>query len=255
MLKYYMSNIHDDLLVLFIDKVLYDIGCPITGNAVSYDSEFEAYEEALNNLGGISDYDDDYTETVFRNDCLKRYTRLALKYGSINGIPKENNLWIKRFEGYINQAMNSIQDNCSYDYDFSSARKSFLKVYTLEGFTETACIIQAIASILHFAEVSCKELERLTEKRTAEFYTNYKRDIETYEERIQHFIDNGCSSAAVINRWLKRIEALKAKKATYEQVLKRRLDDLDKDFSLLQMQSQELSLRAVKSQTQMPLAA
>ena len=33
------------------------------------------------------------------------------------------------------------------------------------------------------------------------------------------------------------------------------LDDLDKDFSLLQMQSQELSLRAVKNQMEMPLAA
>ena len=97
--------------------------------------------------------------------------------------------------------------------------------------------------------------EKQREKMTAEFYMNYKRDIEIYEERIQHFIDNGCSSAAVINRWLKKIEALKAKKTTYEQVLKRRLDDLDKDFSLLQMQSQELSLRAVKNQTQMPLAA
>ena len=97
--------------------------------------------------------------------------------------------------------------------------------------------------------------EKQREKMTAEFYMNYKRDIETYEERIQHFIDNGCSSAAVINRWLKKIEALKAKKTTYEQVLKRRLDDLDKDFSLLQMQSQELSLRAVKNQMEMPLAA
>ena len=97
--------------------------------------------------------------------------------------------------------------------------------------------------------------EKQREKMTAEFYMNYKRDIETYEERIQHFIDNGCSSAAVINRWLKKIEALKAKKSTYEQVLKRRLDDLDKDFSLLQMQSQELSLRAVKNQMEMPLAA
>ena len=97
--------------------------------------------------------------------------------------------------------------------------------------------------------------EKQREKMTAEFYMNYKRDIETYEERIQHFIDNGCSSAAVINRWLKKIEALKAKKSTYEQVLKRRLDDLEKDFSLLQMQSQELSLRAVKNQMEMPLAA
>ena len=61
---------------------------------------------------------------------------------------------------------------------------------------------------------------------------NYRRDIEAYEECIQHFIDNGCDSTAVIERWLKKIEALKLKKATYEQVLKRQLDDLDRDFAL-----------------------
>ena len=97
--------------------------------------------------------------------------------------------------------------------------------------------------------------EKQREKMAAEFYMNYRRDIETYEERIQHFIDNGCDSTAVIERWLKKIEAMKLKKATYEQVLKRKLDDLDRDFALLQMQSQELSVRAGKNQIKMPLAA
>ena len=97
--------------------------------------------------------------------------------------------------------------------------------------------------------------EKQRGKMAAEFYMNYRRNIEAYEERIQHFIDNGCDSPAVIERWLKKIEALKAKKATYEQVLKRRLDDLDRDFALLQMQSEELSVRAGKNQIKMPLVA
>ena len=99
------------------------------------------------------------------------------------------------------------------------------------------------------------DYEKQREKMAAEFYMNYRRDIEAYEERIQHFIDNGCDSAAVIERWLNKIEALKLKKSTYEQVLKRQLDDLDRDFALLQMQSQELSVRAGKNQIKMPLAA
>ena len=31
--------------------------------------------------------------------------------------------------------------------------------------------------------------EKQREKMAAEFYMNYRRDIEAYEERIQHFID------------------------------------------------------------------
>ena len=64
--------------------------------------------------------------------------------------------------------MHPITDeNFSYDYYLSSTRKFYLQVYITNGFTETAGMIQAIASILHFAGDSCKELERLTEKRKA----------------------------------------------------------------------------------------
>lgn len=94
---------------------------------------------------------------------------------------------------------------------------------------------------------------RQRQKMAEEFYANYKRDIEQYQERIQHFIDNGCSSQAVISRWLLKIEALQEKKKTYEEVLKRKLDALNSDYAMLQMQSEELRVRSV--QGQMKLAA
>ena len=100
------DNLYCDLLVLFMDKMLYDNGFPITGNKIDYDQEFTAYEEAMDILGGVPDYNDnnDYV-LVFRNDCLKKYIGLALKYGSMNGIPKDNNFWIKRLEAYIANSM------------------------------------------------------------------------------------------------------------------------------------------------------
>lgn len=95
--------------------------------------------------------------------------------------------------------------------------------------------------------------ERQRQKMTEEFYVNYKRDIEQYQERIQHFIDNGCASQAVISRWLLKIEDLQKKKKTYEEILKRKLDDLNSDYAMLQMQSEELRVRNL--QGQMKLAA
>ena len=171
------DNLYCDLLVLFMDKMLYDNGFPITGNKIDYDQEFTAYEEAMDILGGVPDYNDnnDYV-LVFRNDCLKKYIGLALKYGSMNGIPKDNNFWIKRLEAYIANSMHSITDeNYYYDYYLSSTRKFSLQVYIYNGFTETAGMVQAIASILHFAEDSCKELERLTEKRKAKIISMKKQ--------------------------------------------------------------------------------
>ena len=84
----------------------------------------------------------------------------------------------------------------------------------------------------------------------------YCQQALTLFEKFRNFYKpDHVDSAAVIERRIKKIEALKLKKSTYEQVLKRWLDDLDRDFALLQMQSQELSVRAGKNQIKMPLAA
>ena len=96
--------------------------------------------------------------------------------------------------------------------------------------------------------------ERQRQKMTEEFYANYKRDIEFYQERVQHFIDNGCDSKAVIDRWLQKIGSLQQKKKTYEEVLKRQLDDLNSDYQMLQMQFDELRVRNIKGQMQLNAA-
>ena len=72
-------------------------------------------------------------------------------------------------------------------------------------------------------------------------------------ERIQHFIDNGCDSKAVIHRWIEKIGALQQKKRTCEEVLKQQLDDLNTDYAMLQMQDNELTVR--KDMNQMSFAA
>lgn len=97
--------------------------------------------------------------------------------------------------------------------------------------------------------------EKQRQKMTDEFYNNYKKDIEFYQERVQHFIDNGCDSKAVIERWMQKISALQQKKKIYEEILKRQLDDLNSDYAMLQMQSQELAVRNSKTQTKLDLVA
>ena len=97
--------------------------------------------------------------------------------------------------------------------------------------------------------------ERQRQKMTEEFYENYKQDIDFYKQRIQHFIDTGCQSQAVIQRWMQKISALQHKKAVYEDVLKRRLDDLNQDYMMLKMQSDELLVRNSKDQLKIDAAA
>lgn len=168
----YTDDIVHDMSVLVIDKCLYDNGFPITDNDISYDSEYETFYDALIQMDGEIDYDEgdetDSTVVVYRNDCLKSYIREALKYGGKNGIPKDKNVFLNRLEDRINSELRSIGDySYDYDYNITSVKKAFLKVYIGPEFYQTVSMIKAVASILNFAEVSCGELERLTDKKTA----------------------------------------------------------------------------------------
>ena len=180
MFNSYIGDIDHDISVLAMDKILYDNGFSVTDSEIHSDSEYETFIEALLTTDGYIDEEEtngfDCTVIVFRNECIKRYIGLALKYGSMNGLPKGNNFWISRLEAHISNKMRSIGDySYDWDYNVSSTKKAFLKVYIGPEFYQTVEMIQAIASILHFAEASCKELERLTEKRKAEIIPMKKR--------------------------------------------------------------------------------
>ena len=134
--------------------------------------------------------------------------------------------------------------------------KQYLSLLNLlEDYIESLSKENLNTNLVHSNSMFVVDDERQRQKMTDEFYANYKRDIEFYQERIQHFIDNGCDSQAVIQRWMQKINALQMKKHTYEEILQRQLDDLNSDYAMLQMQGQELAVRNVKGQTQLNIAA
>lgn len=134
--------------------------------------------------------------------------------------------------------------------------KQYLSLLNLlEDYIEAISKENLNNSMVHSNSMFVVDDERQRQKMTSEFYANYKKDIEFYQDRIQHFIDSGCDSQAVIQRWLQKINALQMKKRTYEEILQRQLDDLNSDYAMLQMQGQELAIRNVKGQTQLDLAA
>ena len=55
---------------------------------------------------------------------------------------------------------------------------------------------------------------------------------------------SGCCSVAVLERWVSKISALEEKKRHYGNILRRELNGLDDDFTVLKGYSQELSIRA-----------
>lgn len=164
-----IGDIDHDMSVLSMEKILYENGFSVTESEINSDSEYEAFWDALLSMDGYIDEDEgentDCTVFVYKNSCLRKYVRLACKYGRINSISKAQNFWLNRLDWYINEEMRSIGDySYDYDYNITSERKAFFKVYIGPEFFQTVNLIQAVASILHFAEESCKALEKITSK-------------------------------------------------------------------------------------------
>lgn len=95
------------------------------------------------------------------------------------------------------------------------------------------------------------------EKMTEEFYLAVKKEIATYQEKCDYLIKSGSQSPAVMDRWVLKVQALEEKKRHYEKILRRELDGLDDEFSVLKFLSQELQVRAngIRSQRQFGQAA
>lgn len=165
-----ISDISEDMAVLSIDKILYDSGFSVTGSDIDCDYLYEVFYDAVYAMDG--DYEEDENSDcciyTFRGKKIKEYVRLALKYGKLNGIAKEQNFWIKRLESFIDEEMRSIGD-FSYDYDYNiiSVKRAFLKVYIYPEFYQTVRLIRAVSSILAFIDESCLEIAKQIERQRA----------------------------------------------------------------------------------------
>lgn len=85
---------------------------------------------------------------------------------------------------------------------------------------------------------------RQREKMASEFYALARKEAQEYQERAAYLIDSGCQSAAIMERWISRIEELKEKKQRYEALFRKELTETDEEFDSLQLYQQELQMRA-----------
>jgi len=204
------TNSYTKLMNIEFDKASENIG--FNNKTYDYDVDVEKYCGETLRLYDLykTCYNSNHVETVLE-DLLHgmQANKISIR-GRIFFVPKQNLGYVSLFEDYIKAIAN--QNN------------------------NTGGIICNSMFVVD------DEKQRL--KMKEEFYANYKRDIEDYQERIQNFINNGGTSKAVIERWIKRINDLKAKKSAYEEVLKQQLNALEDDFDILNVQAQELAIRS-----------
>ena len=81
-----------------------------------------------------------------------------------------------------------------------------------------------------------------------EFYNTVTKEIELYQMQLQRMINDGKDSPKIIGRWVEKIDKLYEKKRKYEELFAKELDKLNDNFEVLEIQKQELELRAKKGQ-------
>jgi len=118
------------------------------------------------------------------------------------------------------------------------------KVDAFESFIEALNEINKSDTLLMANSFYIIDDAKQREKMTEEFYSAVKKEISEYQERADYLIKSESSSAAVLERWVVKINTLEEKKRHYEDVLRRELDGLDDEFDTLKLLSQELSIRA-----------
>lgn len=126
---------------------------------------------------------------------------------------------------------------------FFVPRTHMQEVTLFEDFIEALNINNQNSGQLIVNSMYVLDDQKQRDKMAQEFYIAMRREVELYEERVKHFIDTDITSPAVMNRWITKIEALEEKRRHYEGILRRQLDDLNDEFSTLQMFSQDLQVR------------
>ena len=91
--------------------------------------------------------------------------------------------------------------------------------------------------------------EKQRKKMASEFYLAVRKEIALYQEKVEYLITSDSRSAAIMYRWINKIDTLEQKKQEYETVLRQNLDQLDDEFLTLRMFSQELARRAKQYET------
>jgi hypothetical protein len=75
------------------------------------------------------------------------------------------------------------------------------------------------------------------------FYTTVQKELELYQNRLTHFINNGSKSEKIIGRWLEKIKELNVKKKKYENLFSKNLDKLNDEFENVEFLAMELQMR------------
>lgn len=106
---------------------------------------------------------------------------------------------------------------------------------------------------INFASIPVMSEDKYIREYTKEFYAMAEQEIETYQKRFAHFIEQEQASEKIINAWIDKVSKFINKKAKYEDVFKQSLNNLDDDIQIINRQIRELTIRAEKKRNEAAL--
>lgn len=150
---------------------------------------------------------------------------------------------IETLTGNLMDAMQAVKINIHGRLYFVP-RSHMEQVTLFEDFVELLNQHNLSKGELTVNSMPVMDSEKQRKKMATEFYLAVRKEIALYQEKVENLITSNSRSAAIMYRWVNKIDALERKKQEYESILRQDLDQLNDEFMTLQMFSQELSRRA-----------
>lgn len=117
------------------------------------------------------------------------------------------------------------------------------EIVKLEQFLEMIDEANELEGEYNYASIPVMDDEKYVKEYTKEFYAMAEQEIETYQKRFQHFIEEGQASEKILTGWIDKVQKLIDKKKKYEEVFKQSLDNINDDLEIINRQIRELSIR------------
>ena len=180
---------------------------------------FELYKVCLNRNS---------INTIFDKIVYKLDSSKVDIHGNMYFVPKHKIEDLYKFEHLVDLLNeNNLMNDMDIDYGFTNKALSFNSMAVVKENDE---------------EAAAKQMENLER----DFYSTLQKELEFYQERIGHFIENGTASEKVISKWLDKIRKLKEKKKNYENLFNKSLNMLNDEFDVISVQAAELQVRMKK---------
>lgn len=183
-------------------------------------------------------------------DLKKECEKIISMYEYAKDAFNENRI-VDLVEKYIEEELDASKVNIHGKLYFIPIYKNE-ELNKLEQFFEMIKSENRAEGYINFVAIPVMNEEKYIEEYTQEYYSMAQEEIELIQKRLQYFAQRDTINEKIVNKWIEKIQKFMDKKAKYEEIFKRKLDDINDDIMVINRLVKEIEIK--KGNTEIKIA-